>query len=480
MNAPVWSPDGEALAFTRTDAAKRCEIIVQPYPTGIPRSVGRCWPLNGPHSLDWSPDGRSLIYVDDREGQGLAPRIWQLTLATGATAPLTAPPRGSFGDRMPRFSPDGRRFSFQRAATPDTAQIFVQALKSGRMTQVKHDNSVCFVNWSPDGGSLFLSCAGSGKPELWSYALDGRSEPRRLVLGQRGMFNMSVKGDQVAIEEKVEARNVVRVSAGGDREVTNGQRDDRAAAFSRDGVLAFLSGDRANPSIWLQRPGERAQRFLTVQQRDVGNTVQLYDVGNLTWSLDGKFLTYAASVDGERDVFIVDVASGIVRRLPSPRIQATNAGFTRDGRAVVFYARTKAGAGLWRQEIDDPSKIRLYQSGYWGRRIFEDGEFIFDDNPWPSKGLWRLSDDGRSKTLVDPDFVQGDSFAVVRGYLYRAGAGLDAPVQRRPLGGGAWKTIAHLPGVHTAVDVDPTNGDVVYVRSRSTADIALLKLRRVR
>src|SRR5262249_36155107 len=90
-SAPVFSPDGRAIAFVRTNAASFDEIRVMPAQGGTPSTVvsGRGW-SNG---LTWSADGDSLIF--DRT-DGIAPfRLSRVPSHGGPMAPVPVGPEGA-------------------------------------------------------------------------------------------------------------------------------------------------------------------------------------------------------------------------------------------------------------------------------------------------------------------------------------------------------------------------------------------------
>src|SRR5436853_3091713 len=59
---PVWSPDGRSLAFTRTRADQKLDILfVAELRTGAVKRVSPKEGEHNYHAADWSPDGRRLL-----------------------------------------------------------------------------------------------------------------------------------------------------------------------------------------------------------------------------------------------------------------------------------------------------------------------------------------------------------------------------------------------------------------------------------
>ena len=71
---------------------------------------------------DWSPDGRSVVYVSYRSS---ALELWLLDLVSGASRQLTT---GGAVNLEPRWSPDGRRIAFVSTSYNKHFHIFIAPL----------------------------------------------------------------------------------------------------------------------------------------------------------------------------------------------------------------------------------------------------------------------------------------------------------------------------------------------------------------
>ena len=100
---PAFSPDGRQLAFVRTERGQE-EVRILDFDSGVVRTVTSGL---GYWSLDWSPDGRRLIYVERaRSGN----RIVEFDVRTAATKQLVDVRWWSFS--RPHFSGDGQSIFF--------------------------------------------------------------------------------------------------------------------------------------------------------------------------------------------------------------------------------------------------------------------------------------------------------------------------------------------------------------------------------
>jgi eukaryotic-like serine/threonine-protein kinase len=144
---PVWTPDGQHLAFTSTrngpaapfwqvvDGDGRDEMLAD---DGIPSA--------------FSPDGKQLAFVR----QGSSVRIWTLGINKRDIA-LVSPPAASF-EVEPAFSADGRWMAYVSTESGRN-EVWVRAVQgTGRRFQVSVNGGNEPV-WSRDGHELFYRTA---------------------------------------------------------------------------------------------------------------------------------------------------------------------------------------------------------------------------------------------------------------------------------------------------------------------------------
>lgn len=175
MSSPRLSPDGTCVAYvvTRADLTRSTydsDIWLIASAGGEPIQLTRGRGSDG--SPRWSPDGKTLAFVSDRDGRAA---LWLLSMRGGEPRRLGDLP-GSVRD--PSWSPDGRSIAFlmtdapppdeeRRAREHDDVRVIGEAVRqthlyvadvaTGSVRRLTRGGfSVNAASWSPDGGRLAL------------------------------------------------------------------------------------------------------------------------------------------------------------------------------------------------------------------------------------------------------------------------------------------------------------------------------------
>ncbi len=297
-----------------------------------------------------SPDGSELVFVrSDMQGPGGSSRsrIMRTSLPDGVPSQFTSGPR----DSAPAFSPDGKRVAFLRPDEKGTAQLWTIATAGGEARKLTESpKAVEGFSWSP--GSDNLVFVSDVDPDALPADADA-DEPRvRIARRIRYRFDgVGWRGD--AFRQLF----VVDAYGGPTRQLTSGDGEDGAPAWSPDGDrIAFVSDRSADRDI--------SGFTETYVVHKGGGTPELLSEGlpyahNATWSPDGGRLAVVGSPDEEISdgresaIFILEPGSG-PRRLTEDALTVTTGTqmrWTDDGR-LLFIASTRGESYLYELELD--------------------------------------------------------------------------------------------------------------------------------
>ncbi len=208
----VWSPDGSTIAFVSAVASS--DPVMEADPIVITRYLYRPesgWPsrfndnkrmhlftvdvASGKvtqrtegdryeHSVDWSPDGKTLVFLQNPEQEQdkvYNYDIFTLDVRSGKIGRVTQT-RGV--EYAPVFSPDGRKLAFSGLMRPVTSsetnmenpQAWVLDLASGARVAIGAgiDEVQGRPQWSADGKWVYVTVQSRGSVGLYRIPADGR------------------------------------------------------------------------------------------------------------------------------------------------------------------------------------------------------------------------------------------------------------------------------------------------------------------
>ena len=142
------------------------------------------------HSIDWSPDGREIVFISNREPNWdfvYNPDIFALRVDSGSIMRLTATESAEY---IPRWSPDGKSIAFmgtRRGLTDletdmeDTHLWVMNADGSGRREiGAAIDNRQYAPRWGHDGGAVYCLVPERGCVALYRVPV-GTSAPQAVI-----------------------------------------------------------------------------------------------------------------------------------------------------------------------------------------------------------------------------------------------------------------------------------------------------------
>ncbi|HXQ63351.1 MAG TPA: CehA/McbA family metallohydrolase [Steroidobacteraceae bacterium] len=237
---------------------------------------------------DWSPDGRSVVYVSYRNS---ALELWMLDLASRGSRQLTS---GGAVNVEPRWSPDGTRIAFVSTAYNKHFHVFLADVAADhfgppvrltgetksplrRYYYSAFDHELSPV-WTRDGRSLiYVSNRGHihGTGGFWQIEARPGSEGREIHYEEtnwRARPDVSPDGSRLVYSSYL-GRNwhqlwLLPVGGGDAFPISYGEFDAVGARFSPDGrEIAYISNASGGLELWLHTVAGGAERALVVTER---------------------------------------------------------------------------------------------------------------------------------------------------------------------------------------------------------------------
>ena len=431
---PRWSPDGQFVAFTR-------------YVKGLP-SIFRMSALGGREELmaegmadaDWSPDGKSIVGVA-RTAEGRS-ALARLVLETGARQQLTEAPEG-FGELHPAVSPDGRTVAFFRSGERRSA-VFLLPISGGKVEPLGEWTSgvVGGIEWTPDGRELLVARPAPSGRRLMRSAVGqpGLEVPvagipyesiTPSVSGVRrgGTFRLAVVSGQqdvgLRLVDLQAPQNEGRITA--HTQFCDATRLDSPGRFSPDGrEVAFTSDRSGSPQVWVASLDGTAPRMVT-QFQDA-----YVSLGS--WSADGRWLAFDATIGNRTHIYVVPTNGGPARRLTNGSATEIDPEWSRDGR-WIYYASTAGGhSTIWRTPAGGGQPVQVTSELGFEPRESADGRSIyFIDRPrfyglGPVATLRRIPSGGGAVETLDVPVMPGAWEITDTGLVFLFVPGLGGPI----------------------------------------------------
>jgi len=272
VSRPRLSPDGLRVAFVVTTIderahAYRSAIWMMPVAGGEATRL-----VSGPYNAQgpvWSPDGRWLAFVSDREGEG---QEKQSDERVGATLAVALP-------------------SHRAIPGKGKSQIWILPTDGGEARQWTFmPHGANNPTWSPDSSCLLFTAQVGPLDE---ESADGKPLPKARVI-DRTFYRLDGTG---FIYERRQHLFLIDTNGGEPRQLTDGDWDDKDAAWSPDGQhIAFTSNRREDRWFY---PCYDLYMLAITDDQTVQEPCCLTDgtrnCVSPSWSLDGQSIAFLAA-----------------------------------------------------------------------------------------------------------------------------------------------------------------------------------------
>jgi len=393
---PVWSPDGEYIAFHSYRSGNYHIWVINKDGSGLRQITDGYFDDREP---DWSPDGKSIIFSSDRSGNY---DIWQVNLESRKLSQLTSDEANDYNpafsgsgneiafvsersqpgiyilengdERMvfssklriaaPSWSNDDQKLAFSAYTSrsmlfaPDnTSYMYVADLSTDSIRQISAGDEDIFpfrVNWELDNTIVYTADGKIKRRVIGENAVnsipftatftvnrtpytqrnyDFDSQQERPVLGIVGPM-VSPDGKKVAFSAL--GHIYIQEVNGELTQLTDGDYVDLYPDWSPDGKkIAYISDRGGKMQIWIQEVKTGECHLLTNQVSE--------EVTMPSWSPDGKQIAFSTTDYmkrwGRGTLKVADVATGKVRDVISKTLFVpSKASWSSDGNILALMA----------------------------------------------------------------------------------------------------------------------------------------------
>lgn len=290
------------------------------------------------YDIALSPDGRSIaassIIADRLEG-ALPQRICLVDVASGELRVVSS---GPYADLAPKWSPDGRDLAFlSDRDEAGVAQLCLLEITSKKETRVTLEGLwVEYAHWSPDGRSVLIGAAGRGAD------LSGFQGGYTFQTIDPSLPDWTPQVDVGVDDSQWRSLWIYSVADGALRRLSPKDVNPWEACWAGDGAIACIASDNPHENDWY-KASVRTIEFATGRTRIVYKPKD--QIGWLSASPDGGRLAVVEAFCSDRmsttgDLVLISVKDGTTRRADTGGVDVT---FTAwQGESEVLFAGVRS------------------------------------------------------------------------------------------------------------------------------------------
>jgi len=385
-----------------------------------------------------SPDGKNIIFTRtwvDRPNDRSNSSLWITDFEGKRVRELTS---GNWQDSSPAWSPDGRKIAFI-SDRDGTSQIQVLWLDTREVAQLTHvDNPPQSLAWSPDGKSLALTMFIADEKPVLKVELPPRPKGAKWADPAIIIDRLSWRSDgRGPLPKGYSQIFVIDAELGGTpRQVTSGDYSHGDPEWSADGQRIFFSGIRKPDAEYQENDSEVYVVDLKTLEIKALTDRKGPDYGPVV-SPDGKWIAYTGYDDKDytshlSDMYLMDTAGGSKRTLCGHLPNSPGDIFwAEDGSGVYYLMAEKGESNFYFVSVD--GKIRKVTSGVQyiaGLSVSRTGRAAAVVSTFYQPGAiatFTLLKPAEIKTIVDvnTDLLDGIKLGEVEELWYKSSDGWD-------------------------------------------------------
>jgi Tol biopolymer transport system component/C-terminal processing protease CtpA/Prc len=354
---PVWSPDGQRLAFSANRAGHGHgpgDLYVLPLDGGPVARITTYDAASIPEA--WSPDGDFIFFRSDRERQDTA--FYRVASRGGTPVPWLAQPYETLAHLA--VSPDGARLAFNVARDPwwrrgpnrfGGAELWTVASAPGAQ-DFRRVSDAPGLNrwpcWDADGQGVYVVSDRDGVENLWYVPLGGAPPTRVTSFAEGRVLWPTISRDgRVIVFERDFGIWRLDVVSGLAEPISIRVRPDaktpppRVITYTRELNELALAPDGKKIAFVVH--GEVFADFAdkeTDREQRQGASFRVSNTpareADVAWSPDSRRLAYTSDRHGDEEIFVYDFVTRAETRLTNRTGRKSSPTYSPDGAWIAY------------------------------------------------------------------------------------------------------------------------------------------------
>lgn len=222
----------------------------------------------------FSPDGQTIVFVSNRDGQTETDIYTMTRSGTGVQRITNSPDQAEY---EPRFSPDGTTIAYVREDGDDWVLSLMDADGSNSRDLTSPQQFIEFPTWAPDGSRLVFAgvpADGTDAPDIYGVSASGGE--LQLVVGTKStdvcphftrdgrvMLYATLPEGGKQLDVFARDANSTDTTGASDRRITTDPSKDDYGKPGAEDRIVFVSERDGNPEIYVMNFDGSDQRRLT-------------------------------------------------------------------------------------------------------------------------------------------------------------------------------------------------------------------------
>ncbi|AXT18977.1 hypothetical protein D7030_14910 [Flavobacteriaceae bacterium AU392] len=384
----IWSPDGNYMAYASVEDGN-CGIYREPSFGGEKVRIGDCF--QAPRDFVWSPDGKTIAFTDFKPRRQTR-SIFFLDIETHVSEEILTTEKG-ISNKTPTFSSNGEYLFFNRTIDGQNGDIYKMRISDKELTRLTFDNSwILGLDIFDNGKQIAFSSNRGGPWAMWKMPISNGiitrfhindrvpAYPRFSANGKRMVYKSIQDQIQLWTIEKEESGFKTPV------QVASSTRTEIHPSLSNDGnKIVFISNRSGNFEVWSNNLKDNNLTKLTSLK---GSFVNMP-----SWSRDGSEVVFDARINEDNAIYILDVASKLIRTFIDLKGDQVNARYSRDGKFIYFASNHSGTWQIWKKSVFDTNAAIeqiTTNGGYHMQEGYNDGYLYYSRSD--ASGIWRLKE----------------------------------------------------------------------------------------